>query len=110
MVTTILSKLEAQLKDVTGSGTTGEVGLMGMFGDTIPTYYFQIIVGLYVIQITYILTILVNGIENGSDKLNERYLLGNNLINSTALYCIISLAVMLIFNIVASQILTGTLG
>lgn len=109
MVTTILSKLGTQLKDVTG-GTGEQAGLIGMFGDTIPTYYFQIVVGLYVIQITYILTILVNGIENGSDKLNERYLLGNNLINSTALYCIISLVVMLIFNIVASQILTGTLG
>ena len=79
-----------------------------LFGDGIPTYYFQIVIGIYVVQIVYILTIFVNGIENGSDKLNERYELGKNLINGTLLYCFISLAVMLIFNMVASQILTSS--
>jgi len=56
------------------------------------------------------LTILVNGIQNGSDKLNEKYELGNNMIRSTVLYCIISLIVMLLFNIIAGQILTSSLG
>jgi len=107
MVTGIIGKLGAQLQNIT-IGAGDQAGLTSIFGDGIPTYYFQIIVGLYIVQITYILTILVNGIENGSDKLNERHELGNNLINSTLLYCFISLVVMLIFNIVASQILTTT--
>ena len=107
MVTGIIGKLGAQLQNIT-LGAGEQAGLTSIFGDGIPTYYFQIIVGLYIVQITYILTILVNGIENGSDKLNERNELGNNLISSTLLYCIISLAVMLIFNIVASQILSTT--
>jgi len=107
MVTGILGKLGAQLQNIT-IGVGDQAGLANIFGDGIPTYYFQIIVGLYIVQITYILTILVNGIENGSDKLNEKYELGNNLINTTLLYCFISLVVMLIFNIVASQILTAT--
>ncbi len=111
MVTTILGKLGSQLQVVTeGASAAGQqVGLVGLFGDGIPTFYFQIIVGIYVVQITYILTILVNGIENGSDKLNERYLLGKNLIKSTILYCMISLIVMLIFNYVAAGILTSSL-
>jgi len=104
MVTGILGRLGTQLQEIT-AGTDQNAGLISIFGDAIPTYYFQIIVGLYIVQITFILTILVNGIENGSDKLNERYQLGNNLINSTLLYCFISLVVMLIFNTVASQIL-----
>jgi len=108
MVTEILGKLGSQLKNVT-TGAGQEAGLVGLFGDSIPTYHFQIIIGLYVVQITYILTILVNGIENGSDKLNERYQLGKNLIRSTLLYCFISLVVMLMFNIIASQILSSTL-
>ena len=111
MVTTILGKLGTQLQDVTsGSSAVQGAGLIGIFGEGIPTYHFQIIVGLYVVQITYILTILVNGIENGSDKLNEKYELGNNMIRSTVLYCIISLIVMLLFNIIAGQILTTSLG
>jgi len=108
MVTDILGKLGSQLQNVTGAGQ--QAGLAGIFGEGIPTYYFQIIVGLYVVQITYILTILVNGIENGSDKLNERYLLGNNLIRSTIMYCLISAAVMILFSIVASSILTTSFG
>jgi len=112
MVTTILGKLGTQLKNVTsgGGGATASTGLMEIFGDSIPTYHFQIIVGLYVVQITYILTVLVNGIENGSDNVNEKYQLGNNLIRSTLLYCFISLVVIVIFNFVASQILTTSLG
>ncbi|MFC2016598.1 hypothetical protein ACFLUF_02665 [Chloroflexota bacterium] len=109
MVTSILGKLGAQLQTIT-SGTGQETGLISIFGDGIPTYYFQIIVGLYVVQITYILTILINGIENGSDSLNEKYLLGTNLIRSTLLYCFISLSVILLFNIVASNILVSSFG
>ena len=108
MVSGILGKLGVQLKAITAEGVGQQAGLTGLFGDGIPTYYFQIVIGIYVVQIVYILTIFVNGIENGSDKLNERYELGKNLINGTLLYCFISLAVMLIFNIVASQILTSS--
>ena len=61
--------------------------------------------GLYVVQIIYILTILANGIQNGSDKLNERYSLGNNLLRSPVIYCMISFGVMFTFNMIAAQIL-----
>jgi len=112
MITAILGKLSGQLKEVTSSvgGESGEpTGILGLFGDGIPTYYFQMIVGIYVVQITFILTIIANGVENGSDKLNERYQLGNNLIRSTMLYVFISGAVMLLFNIIAGRILVATL-
>jgi hypothetical protein len=66
-------------------------------------------VGLYVVQITYILTILANGIENGSDKLNERYLLGQNMVRATILYTIVSATIMLIFNLIANRIMTVSL-
>ncbi|MDP6647788.1 MAG: hypothetical protein QGH34_00135 [Candidatus Woesearchaeota archaeon] len=109
MVSGVLGKLGAQLQTVT-SDIGQQAGLVGIFGDGIPTYHFQIIVGLYVVQITYILTILVNGIENGSDKLNERYELGANLIRSTLLYCFISLFVMVTFSIIGGQVLTTSFG
>src|SRR3989344_2755722 len=112
IITNILGKLSTQLKEVTSSvgGESGApTGILGLFGDGIPTYYFQMIVGIYVVQITFILTIIANGVENGSDKLNERYQLGNNLIRSTLLYVFISGAVMLMFNIIAGRILTATL-
>ena len=112
MVTTILGKLSLQMKQLGASDVEGGVGsalATGFFGQGIPSYYFQIIVGIYVVQITYILTILANGIENGSDKLNERYQLGQNMIKSTILYTIVSLAIMLIFNFIANKIMTISL-
>ncbi len=113
MITAILGKLSGQLQQVTasvgGTDAAAPVGILGLFGDGIPTYYFQIIVGIYVVQITFILTVIANGVENGADKLNERYQLGNNLIRSTILYVFISGAVMLLFNIIAGRILTATL-
>ena len=108
MVSGILGKLGQQLQEITSEGPAGQAGLIGLFGDGIATYYFQIIIGIYVIQITFILTTMINGIENGSDNLNEKFMLGNNLIGTTIMYCIISAIVMILFNVIASNILTNT--
>ncbi len=107
MISTILGKLSTQLREISATGGTapGGTGIISLFGDGVPTYYFQILVGLYVVQITYILTILINGIENGEDKLAEQFGLGRNLLRSTILYCIIAFIVMLIFNIIAGSII-----
>jgi len=59
------------------------------------------------VEIIYTMTILANGIENGSDKLNEQYLIGQNMIKSTLLYIFVALIVTLLFNFVAGTIMTG---
>ncbi len=113
MITTILTNLSMKIGELTAQGgdlsQSGVGAIVNLFGNGVPAFYFQIIVGLYVVQITYILTILSNGIENGADKLNERYLLGTYTIRATLLYCFISLAVMLLFNIIAANIMRNTL-
>ncbi len=73
--------------------------------DVIPSYFFQLVVGLYLIEIVIILTILANSIENGVDKLNAQYSLAKNLRFSVALYILIALLVILIFNALAGSIL-----
>ncbi|MBI4440036.1 hypothetical protein HY638_03625 [Candidatus Woesearchaeota archaeon] len=107
MITNILGKLSGQLGsfgDTSGSNVPLDLpNLLG--GRGIPLFYFQIMVGVYVVQITYILTVLANGIENGSDSLNERYELGVNLIRSTFMYVFISGTVTVLFSIIASNIL-----
>ncbi len=108
MISTILGKLGTQLREISEAGGTmagGGVGIITLFGDGVPTYYFQVLVGLYVVQITYILTVLINGIENGEDKLAMQFSLGRNLLRSTILYCFITFVVMLIFNVIAGSII-----
>jgi len=120
MITTIIGKLSIDLNSLSASTATDTAGAGGgvglsvgiptqFFSPGVPTFYFQIIVGLYVVQIIYIMTIIVNGIRNGSDPLNERYMLGNNLSRSVILYAMISLIVMIIFNFVAIKVF-GSLG
>lgn len=111
MISSILTKLSAQLTEFAAQGGA-EAGLgwsemLNIFGIGLPTYHFQILVGIYVIQITYILTILSQGIENGPDKAGERYNLGKNLINSTLLYCLICAVVIILFSAFSNVILAG---
>jgi len=109
MITYILGSLSSNITNLGAEAAGDQIGtLANFFGDGVPTYYFQAVVGIYVFQIVYILTILSNGIENGADKLQERYLLGTNLIRSTLLYVFIAGTVMLIFNIIASRIVGVT--
>lgn len=110
MISTILGSLGSQMQKMSqAEGAQRIGGMTSLFGDGIPTYYFQIVVGLYVVQIIYVLTVLGNGIENGADKLNERYQLGQTMVKSTVLYCTIAVIVMIIFNIIASKIMVTTL-
>ena len=111
MISTILTRLSAQLSEFAAKGEqTSALGdTLSIFGIGIPTFYFQVVVGIYIVQIAYILTVLVNGIENGADKSGERYELGKNLINGTLLYCFIAGVVMILFNLFAGQILNRAL-
>jgi len=102
MITTIMGRLKEQAATMATEGRPSMV--QDLFGDSIPTYYFQLVVGIYVVEIIIILTVLTNTIENGSDKLNEEYMLGHNMKRSTLLYCAIALIVMLIFNMIASKV------
>ncbi len=94
-----------------GAEAGGLPGLVDLFNvqGIIPNYFFQIVVGIYVVQLAYILTVLQNGIENGSDKINEQYLLGKNLIKSFLLYAIISIIVTVLFSTLAQGLLAQEL-
>jgi hypothetical protein len=109
LITTILNKLSTQVTKLSeDTATTGQApgtGILQMFKDSIPTYYFQFVVGLYIIQITYILTTMLNTIQSGYDPLEEKYLLGQYFYKSGMLYCFIALAVIIVFNMIAAVVI-----
>jgi hypothetical protein len=109
MISTILTNLSAQLNQIGGGDNlAGTSQMLDLFGIGIPTFYFQIVVGIYIVQMIYVLTILSSGIENGADKLGERYELGRNLIKSTLTYCFLAGTVMILFNWFAVDIIGRT--
>lgn len=115
MITNILGKLRLQAESVTGGGSAAAQGaniaaVTQLFGDSIPTYYFQMVVGIYVVQLIYILTYIVVGVEHGDDPLEFEYEEAMHMFKSTSIYCIVAMIVMLIFNIIAGQVLSKTGG
>ncbi|MEK6917120.1 MAG: hypothetical protein AABW92_05245 [Nanoarchaeota archaeon] len=108
MITTILITLGNQVGSFSGSDMGGSTtGLLNMFSDSIPTFYFQLVVGIYVVQITYLLTTMLNTIENGYDPLSEKFMLGNFIKKSGVLYSIISFVVIMMFNLIAATVVSG---
>ncbi|MFH1840468.1 MAG: hypothetical protein ABH849_04950 [Nanoarchaeota archaeon] len=112
MMVTIITRLSDLVSGLT-TEEAGEFGGMLNFAnlfkaaETIPSYYFQLVVGIYVVEIVVILTVLASSIEFGPDKLNEEYYLSRNLISSTLLYVIITFLVSLIFVALTNSIILG---
>lgn len=108
MIGNILGSINEELTDALAQTSDAALPnlLEGLSGG-LPAYYFQIVVGLYVVQIGIILSILVNGILNGADSLNEKYIIGKNVMSSTILYCIIAFIVIVIFNYISAGIVSG---
>lgn len=115
MISQILGALSSRLDDLSIDGVEGTAGVPGgaegvlnTFGSGgIPTYHFQIIVGLYVVQITFILSIMINGIENGVDEISKEDMLKRNLASSALLYTLITGFFTIAFNIIAGGIVAG---
>lgn len=101
MITYILGSLSAKASEFGAEDI--QVNQALNLGMGIPTYFFQLVVGIYVVQIVYVLTIMANSVENGEDKLGERNMLGINLVKSTLLYIGIALVVMTIFLLIAGE-------
>ncbi len=108
MITTIIGSLSTSLGTATGGDAAGSLlsgasGIANIFPleKLISPYFLQIIVGLYVVEMGYVLTIHANGIENGVDKLNEEYTLGKNLFRGTVLYILIAGITIFAFNLLA---------
>ena len=117
MVVTILTGLQDIFTQQ--AGTFGDAGGVEMsaglltvietFGveGVIPGYHFQLVVGIYVVEIAIVLLILQNGIENASDKVFRNYSLGKSLIRSTMLYVVIAVIVVILFNILIGNVITA---
>ncbi|MBU2590207.1 MAG: hypothetical protein KKA65_02775 [Nanoarchaeota archaeon] len=116
MITTIIGGLAAAMSAAPGNEGASNLGALGDLGNMFPVqglmppYFFQIVVGLYLIEVVFILSILSNGIENGVDKLNEENKIGKNLYKSTIFYVIVAALTMIVFNALAVMISTRAAG
>ena len=120
LITNIIASLGTVFGKTAGAGGVdvgtglgvGVETIKGIFPieEVIPPFYFQLVVGLYLVQITYILTVLANGIENGVDELNKESSLGKNLFKSIIFYILVTLITTMILTLMARNVLKTTGG
>ena len=116
MITSILSKLQTLQASLGSSGELSGIGSLGnimqMFdiASMVPPYFVQASVGLYVVEIVFILTTALVTIEAGRDILREKYELSLNLKRSLALYLITALISIVALTLLATVALGNLAG
>tara|TARA_Y100000310_G_scaffold286519_1_gene310781 strand:- start:8589 stop:10751 length:2163 start_codon:yes stop_codon:yes gene_type:complete len=115
MITTILGSLSAAFESGAGTGTEEVLGggglgtLTGIFDVAvmIPTYWLQIVIGIYLIQIVFILTSTLVTIKSGRDVLQTTSETGKNLKKTILLYFIVAFCSIVGLSIIGSIALAG---
>ena len=116
MITTILGGLATMMSQggLGGGeeilGTAGGLsGLLGIFDPVmmIPTYWLQIVVGIYLIQIVFILTSTLVTIKSGRDQLQTTAETGKNLKRTMTLYFVVALGAIVGLTLVGAVALAG---
>lgn len=116
MITTILNKLQSiqaltETGDSLGSfGSLGTVTQLFNLTEMIPPYFLQITVGVYIIQIIFILTSALVTVDAGKDQLKEKNELSKNLRVGLFLYLLTALVSTLALTALASVALGSLAG
>jgi len=93
MITSILNKLNIAQLVAGGAAEFGNLGtILSIFELTkmIPPYYLQIAVGIYLVEIIFILTNTLVTIDSGEDKLEKTNKISQNLKRGIWLYTIVA--------------------
>ena len=110
MITIILSKLQS-IQNLAGSQDTGLTftSFLSVFDLTkmIPPYFLQIVVGIYIIEIIFILTSALVTVDSGRDPLKEKSDLSKYLKSGISLYILTALISVVVLAILAYVSLSG---
>jgi hypothetical protein len=113
MITTILNKLGLMLsmqgtESVAGIETAAQLTSMFDITTMIPPYFLQIIIGIYIIEIIFILTRTLVRVESGVDALSEKAQVARNLKFGMLLYILVTAIAITALSLLAT-VATGGL-
>ncbi|MCH8945904.1 MAG: hypothetical protein IIA85_03205 [Nanoarchaeota archaeon] len=107
MITSILSRLNVSGLGDAGAGNFQTLLTIFDISKMIPPYYLQIAIGIYLIQIIFILTKTLVVIDSGEDKLQRINSIGKNLRRGITLYFITGLLAILALFALSSVVIGG---
>jgi Flp pilus assembly protein TadB len=107
MITSILGRLQAL--QLSGNDLGNLSNLLNIFdvSQTIPPFYLQIAMGVYLIQIIYILTGTLVTIDSGEDPLQKTFLTGRNVLKGIGLYIVVATMSIIILAVLSGVVLGG---
>lgn len=113
MITFILNRLQTlQLE----AGQGGELAGLGNFGSIlsifdvstmIPPYFLQLSIGIYIVEVIFILTGALVTVDSGKDVLREKHELARNLRRGMILYLFTAFVSILALSVLASVAIGG---
>jgi len=108
MISTILSKL-GETTSGAASNVAGisSVNTFFQVADMIPPYFLQISIGIYLVEIIFILTTALVMVDSGEDKLERTSKIGKNLFGGIFFYFFASLVAILALSLLSILVLGG---
>lgn len=113
MITIILDKLQVITNsgqgstEIAGFGSVSTITSLFNVELMIPPYFLQASIGIYIIEIIFILTAALVTVDSGRDILKEKYQLSKNLIKGITLYLITALISIIALTFLAATSLSG---
>ncbi|MCR4327349.1 MAG: hypothetical protein NUV46_02090 [Nanoarchaeota archaeon] len=112
MITSILGMLQLGELATEASNLGSLTNIMSIFQyqDMIPPYFLQISVGIYLIEIIFILTSTLVTIDSGEDRLEMMNKIGKNLRSGMGLYFVVAAISILALSLLSTLVLGNLLG
>ncbi len=109
MISTILTKLGETTGGDANVAGLGSLGIDTFFkvADMVPPYFLQISIGIYLIEIIFILTTALVTVDSGEDKLERTNKIGKNLFGGIIFYFFASLIAIIALFILSTFVLGG---
>ena len=115
MITIILNRLQGMFEsggatEVAGIGSLSNILELFNVVNMIPPYFLQVAIGLYIVEIIFILSSTLVTVDAGEDKLKRIYETGKNLKRGVLLYVIVALISILSLALLAGVAVGGMMG
>jgi len=109
LITKFIDDLNSMLNltGTTGSGNFLSESILGINSQKIiPPSVFQMIIGIYMMEVVILLGFFLNGLQNGFDKNMRNYVIGKYLLIATVIYSAVLIAMVAFFAPVMYQIMS----
>jgi len=110
VIVKVLVQLGAYLDTIGLNDEAGFGNVSGIFGNletSVSPEIFQLIVGIYLIEVVMILGYFLTKISRGDDSVNQWYLTGKMLLLSVIIYFIVAVAASMVFGDLIRSALAG---